>query len=388
MRPEELAVHERFMRRALELAERGRWSTAPNPTVGAVLVKDGAVAAEGWHQVCGQAHAEVNCLRDAAAKGVDPAGGTLYVTLEPCNHFGRTPPCSHAVLEAGIGRVVIGMLDPNAKAAGGAEFLRENGVDVVSGVLEDECRDLVADFLVWQTTRRPYVILKMASTLDGRISTQGGSGQKITNDASHAEVQRLREGIGRAGGAILVGGNTFALDDPRLTARTPSAQRQPLAAVLTTRLPSGSGSAILRERPSDAVFFTSAAQAASPTAEALRGKGARVYEVKVQGVPGREGQAVRARLNAAQALEMLRAEEGCLYVLCEGGGKLALSLLEEGLVDELHLHLAPVILGDASATPVFAGRSAESMAEALRMRVTHTSLVDGDIHLHFRADRG
>ena len=168
MTPEELAVHEGFMRRALELAERGRWSTAPNPTVGAVLVKDGAVAAEGWHQVCGQAHAEVNCLRDAASKGVDPRGGTLYVTLEPCNHFGKTPPCSHAVLEAGISRVVIGMLDPNAKAAGGADFLREHGVEVVSGVLEQECRDLVADFLVWQTTRRPYVILKMASTLDGR----------------------------------------------------------------------------------------------------------------------------------------------------------------------------------------------------------------------------
>ena len=194
MTPEELAVHEGFMRRALELAERGRWSTAPNPTVGAVLVKDGAVAAEGWHQVCGQAHAEVNCLRDAASKGVDPRGGTLYVTLEPCNHFGKTPPCSHAVLEAGISRVVIGMLDPNAKAAGGADFLREHGVEVVSGVLEQECRDLVADFLVWQTTRRPYVILKMASTLDGRISTQGGSCQKITNDASHAVVQRLREG--------------------------------------------------------------------------------------------------------------------------------------------------------------------------------------------------
>ena len=109
MRPDELAQHEGFMRRALELAERGRWSTAPNPTVGAVLVKDGAVAAEGWHQVCGQAHAEVNCLRDAAAKGVDPAGGTLYVTLEPCNHFGKTPPCSHAVLEAGISRVVNGI---------------------------------------------------------------------------------------------------------------------------------------------------------------------------------------------------------------------------------------------------------------------------------------
>lgn len=388
MTPEELTLHEGFMRRALALAEQGRWSTAPNPTVGAVLVKGGVAVAEGWHQVCGQAHAEVNCLRDAAEKGIDPAGGTLYVTLEPCNHFGKTPPCSHAVLKAGISRVVIGLLDPNKKAAGGADFLRENGVEVLSGVLEAECRDLVADFLVWQKTRRPYVILKMASTLDGRIATQGGSCQNISNAASHGEVQRLREGIGRAGGAVLVGGNTFALDDPRLTARTPGATRQPLAAVLTTRLPSASGSTILRERPQDAVFFTSAAQAASPVAEALRSKGARVYGIGVQGVPGREGEAVRARLNVEQALDILRNEEHCLYVLCEGGGKLALSLLDAGFVDEMCLHLAPTILGDASATPVFAGRSAESMADVIRMRVIGTAIVDGDIHLHFRADRG
>ena len=155
MSPAELARHEAFMRRAIALAERGRWRTAPNPTVGAVLVKDGEIVAEGWHQVCGEAHAEVNCLRDAAKKGVDTSACTLYVTLEPCNHFGKTPPCSHAVLNAGIKRVFIGMPDLNAKAAGGADFLRENGVEVISGLLEEECRELVADFITWQTTRRP-----------------------------------------------------------------------------------------------------------------------------------------------------------------------------------------------------------------------------------------
>jgi len=379
----ELARHEAFMRRAIELAERGRWRTAPNPTVGAVLVKDGEIVAEGWHQVCGQAHAEVNCLRDAAEKGVDTSACTLYVTLEPCNHFGKTPPCSHAVLKAGIKRVFIGLPDMNAKAAGGADFLRENGVEVVSGLLEEECRELVADFITWQTTKRPYVILKMASTLDGRISTKAGRSQKISNEASHAEVHRLREKVGLARGAVLVGGNTFALDDPRLTARTGTAERQPLAAVLTSRLPSENGCALVRERAAESVFFTTAAQAASPAAAALRAKGARVY-----GVDCADSGTARAPLDVAQVLELLRAEENCLYVLCEGGGRTALSLLEAGLVDEFHLHMAPLILADDEATPLFSGRHTGSMEEALRMKAVAVSLAEGDVHIRFRAMRG
>lgn len=373
--------HETFMRAALELAERGRWSTAPNPTVGAVLVQEGRIVAEGWHQVCGQAHAEVNCLRDAREKGVDVSRCTLYVTLEPCNHQGKTPPCTKAILEAGIPRVVVGMPDVNAQAAGGAEYLRSMGVSVEMGVLEAECRDLVSDFVIWQTTRRPYVILKMASTLDGRIATRAGRSQLISNRASHEEVMRLRENIGRAGGAVLVGGNTFLLDNPRLTARTESVQRQPLAAVMTSRLPAGDTSChLLDERPGDCVFFSTAAQAASPSAAALRNRGARVYGVDCP--------AGKHALDVEEVLTRLREDEHCLYVLCEGGGKLALSLLERGLVDEFHLHLAPIILGDADATPVFAGRTADSMEDALRMRVVKTSVVNGDIHLYFRADRG
>ena len=373
--------HETFMRAALELAERGRWSTAPNPVVGAVLVRDGNIVAEGWHAVCGEGHAEVNCLRDAREKGVDPSACTLYVTLEPCNHQGKTPPCTKAILEAGIPHVVVGMADVNAQASGGAEFLRAHGVEVEMGVLEKECRDLVADFIIWQTTRRPYVILKMASTLDGRIATRAGRSQRISNRASHEEVMRLRENIGRAGGAVLVGGNTFLLDNPRLTARTQSATRQPLAAIMTSRLPGADASChLLDERPGDCVFFSTAAQAASPSAVSLRNRGARVY-----GVDCASG---KHTLDAEEVLISLREQEHCLYVLCEGGGKLALSLLEQGLVDEFHLHLAPSILGDADATPVFSGRTADDMEDALRMRVMRTSVLDGDIHLYFRADRG
>ena len=146
--------YESFMREAAELAERGRWSAAPNPTVGAVLVRDGVVVARGWHTAYGKSHAEVECLKDAEAKGVDPSACTLVVTLEPCNHQGQTPPCTEAVIAAGIRHVVIGLRDPNPKAAGGMERLAEAGVEVEAGVCAELCRDLVADFLIWQTTKR------------------------------------------------------------------------------------------------------------------------------------------------------------------------------------------------------------------------------------------
>ena len=225
---------------------------------------------------------------------------------------------------------------------------------------------------------------RWASTLDGRIATRAGRSQLISNRASHEELhapaRKHRDG---AGGAVLVGGNTFLLDNPRLTARTESVQRQPLAAVMTSRLPAGDTSChLLDERPGDCVFFSTAAQAASPSAAALRNRGARVYGVDCP--------AGKHALDVEEVLTRLREDEHCLYVLCEGGGKLALSLLERGLVDEFHLHLAPIILGDADATPVFAGRTADSMEwqDALRMRVVKTSVVNGDIHLYFRADRG
>jgi diaminohydroxyphosphoribosylaminopyrimidine deaminase/5-amino-6-(5-phosphoribosylamino)uracil reductase len=368
------------MREAIALAERGRWHVAPNPMVGAVLVRDGQVAARGWHAAFGQEHAEIACLREAREKGVDPAACVLVVTLEPCCHQGKTPPCTEAVLEAGIKRVIIGMAEVNAEAAGGAERLRAAGLQVETGVLEETCRDLAADFVVWQTTERPYVILKMAATLDGRIAARTGGAQRITGEASRRKVMELREGVGRAGGAVLVGGNTFVQDNPLLTARTPTAGRQPLAAAIMSLLPGiDAPFQLSQNRPAECVFFSSAAQAASPNALALRRKGARVYGLDRAG-PGRG-------LNMEQLLVQLRQAEQCRYVLCEGGGKLGLSLLEEGLVDEFLLHLAPLVLGDAEACPLFSGRNADNIADAIRLRLERVEIVDGDTHLSFRPGR-
>ncbi|MSS26693.1 bifunctional diaminohydroxyphosphoribosylaminopyrimidine deaminase/5-amino-6-(5-phosphoribosylamino)uracil reductase RibD [Desulfovibrio sp. PG-178-WT-4] len=366
-----------FMREAIALAEQGRWKACPNPTVGAVLLRDGQIVARGWHHEAGQDHAEVDCLKDAAAHGVNPKGCTLVVTLEPCNHQGKTPPCTQAILDAGVSRVVMGLADPNPLAAGGAARLREAGVEVLGPVCETECRDLVADFLVWQSTDRPYLILKMAATLDGRIATRNGHSQWITCEASRREVQDLRAGLGLCGGAVLVGGGTFRADNPLLTARGGCADApQPLACLLTSRLPKPDADFhLLKERPEQTVFLASPAVAASTAAQALRQIGARVLALG----PGPHGGP-----DFREMFRALRQDLGCPYVLCEGGGRLALALLEAGFVDEFRLHLAPLVLGDNEARPLFAGRAPQSLSEALRLRISRTSLCGDDIHILLR----
>lgn len=371
-----------FMAEAIRHAEKGRWHAAPNPTVGAVLVRDGKVVASGYHTAYGKPHAEVECLRDAANKGIDASQCTLVVTLEPCNHQGKTPPCSHAVHEAGIRRVVIGMRDPNPVAGGGADYLRARGVTVEDGVCEQQCRDLVADFITWKTTDLPYVILKMATTLDGRIATRNGHSQWITCPESRARVHQWRARVGEAGGAVLVGANTLFSDDPQLTARTtPAAARQPLAVIATSRLPRSSDCCrLLRERPKDTIFWTSNATAASPEAERWREVGATVV-----GLPTLP---IARKLDLQHGLAWLRRERGCLHVYCEGGGQLALSLLDAGLVGEFHLHLAPRIIGDSSALPLFQGRAPLHMDEALDLRICHMEPSGEDCVLVLRPRQG
>lgn len=368
-----------FMREAIRLARRGGWRTCPNPRVGAVLVRGGEVVARGWHHGAGLPHAEVECLADARARQVDPADCTLVVTLEPCCHHGKTPPCTDAILASGIRRVVYGFRDPNPVAGGGAALLAHAGVVVKGPVLEDECRDLVADFLVWQTTDRPYVLLKLASTLDGRIATRNGISQWISGAESRRAVHGLRAGIARAGGAVLVGGGTFRADDPLLTARDvpeeDMPEQQPLACVITSRLPAPDGARLVRERPKETVFFVTPAGAASAEAQALRALGVRVFALTASpgGVP-----------HFSTMLRILRQELGCHYVLCEGGGHLALGLLEADLVDEFHLHLAPLILGDNEARPLFTGRMPLDLDEGLRLRLCGLERSGADAHLLFR----
>lgn len=367
--------HERYMARAVELARRGRGPAAPNPCVGAVLVKGGEIAAEGWHTACGQPHAERECLADAAGKGVDPRGATIYVTLEPCTHHGRTPPCTDAVIEAGVERVVLGAMDPTDEAGGGAGLLRAEGVEVLTGVLEAECADLMADFVHWRETDRPWTILKMAATLDGRIASRSGAAEPVSSPQSFADVHRYRSFVN----AVMVGGATFTGDDPSLTCRLTEGgledDDQPYAVVVTSTLPeAGCDLKLIRQRPSRTVFLTTEQAADSDAAHSLR-----EAEVRVWGLPGAPG-----GLDLGAGLARLRAELGCHYVLCEGGGRLATSLVTQQVADELIMYLAPRILGDDKAKPVFTGRDAPSMAHTLDMRILTTERLGPDVKLTMR----
>ena len=377
-----------LMLQAVEIAAEYRWRTRPNPCVGALLVRDGKILARGRHKGPGLDHAEVDALKDAAANGVDPAGCVLVVTLEPCRHHGKTPPCTDAVLKAGIRHVVVGAEDPNPEACGGAEILRAAGVQVETGVALEACLDLVDDFLTWQQTDLPYTLLKLASTLDGRIASRTGHSKWISSPETRKRVHALRRHMQ----AIIVGGNTFYLDDPRLTCRVDGGEElcpeQPLAVVVTSRLPeAGRSMRLLRERPEQTIFWTTVASAASPKAEALRRNGVRVLGLPSHAKAGGRGQGMRAELDLTEGLIHLRKELGCCYALCEGGGRLGLSLLDKGLAQELHLHLAPKILGDNEATPLFDGRAPVQIDEALALRITDAQPSGEDIVITLKPRR-
>lgn len=364
------------MARAVELAYRGRGATAPNPCVGAVLVRDGEVAAEGWHQRYGGPHAERECLADARAKGIDPRGMTMYVTLEPCNHTGKTPPCTDALIEAGVAEVVVGAMDPNPVAAGGAARLARHGVTVTTGVLEQECLDLTADFRLWQDTHSPFNILKMAATLDGKIASRFRRPEAVSCPESFARVQELRARVG----AVVVGGGTFLADNPSLTCRLdplPDGFVQPYAVIVASRLPERPEQfALLRDRPERTVFLTTLDSARSPLADHLRERGTSVWPL-----PGSPG-----CLNLATGFERLRYDLGCHYTLIEGGGRLALHCLAQGLADEILHFVAPRVLGDDQAPAAYAGRSAAPMSETMDLRIIRTERSGTDLLLTMRPD--
>lgn len=366
-----------YMRAAISEAEKSRFNTWPNPAVGAVLIKDGQIVARGRHEAAGGPHAEISCLADARSKGIDPRGAAMAVTLEPCAHYGKTPPCADALLEAGITTLIYGAPDPNPMAGGGAAKLARAGVTVTGPVLRQECEDLIADFKIWLAGERPYVILKLASSLDGRIAARSGQSRWISGPEARKEVHGLRGKIGRAGGAVLIGGGTLRADNPELTARLPDSPAQPLACVFSSRLPQAdSDCRLLKDRPEQTIFFTSPGASASTAAEALRRLGARVFPVSLSPKDGSP--------DFKSMLAEMRRNLNCPYVLCEGGGRLGLSLLEAGLVDEFHLYMAPMALGDNDARPLFAGRAPMSLDEALKMRFCGMDMSGKDARLILR----
>ncbi len=353
----------RQMARALTLAQRGLYSADPNPRVGCVLIKDNRVVGEGWHERAGEAHAEVMALE---AAGERARGATAYVTLEPCCHHGRTPPCTDALLAAGVVRVVAAMSDPNPQVAGkGLAILRAAGVAVECGFMEAEARALNPGFIQRMIRQRPFLRVKLAMSLDGRTALASGASQWLTGAAARQDVQRLRA----RSSAILTGSGTVLADDPHLNVRLPETARQPLRVLLDTRLRTPPTARTL-QLPGAVLIFTAAVNA--PRQAALQATGAEIVRIP---------QTDRGLDLAAVMAELARRE--CNEVQVESGPTLAGALLQAGLIDELILYLAPLLLGD-QARGLFHLPELNRMSERTELEILETRMVGKDWRLRLK----
>ena len=367
----------RFMSTALKLARKGTGRTSPNPAVGAVLVRQGRILGQGWHHRAGLPHAEVEALKDAQRRGHQPKGATLYVTLEPCSTHGRTPPCTDAIIDAGISRVVAGGTDPNPIHAGkGFNVLRRAGIAVQTGMLEAECGALNEAFNHWIIRRVPFVTVKAAMTLDGKIATASGESKWITGPRARAAGMRLR----LTADAILVGINTVLADDPSLTVRTASTgmpahkagRWRRIILDSTARLP-------LRARVATDTFAASTVVVVTKAAPRQRVE-ALERRVTVWRAPAKDG-----RVDLCWLLKRL-GREGVTHLLVEGGGEVNAAFLLQGLAQRIAFFYAPKILGGRDARKAVAGEGATSLARARKLRDLQWRRLGPDLLLTARVD--
>lgn len=354
---------EHWMRQALQLAEQGRGHVEPNPLVGAVIVRDGILVGAGWHQQFGQAHAEVNAL---AAAGEAARGATLYVTLEPCCHHGKTPPCTDAVIRAGIARVVAALEDPFPQVAGqGAALLRAAGIPIEFGVCADEARRQNAPYLQLLRTGRPHVHAKWAMSLDGKIATRIGDSQWISNEVSRQRVHALR---GRMDG-ILVGIGTALTDDPRLTAR-PAGPRTPCRVVLDSRARLPLTSQLVRTAREIPTLIVASAQHEAATAP-LAAAGCEVLLLASD---------AEGRPHLLPLLTEL-GRRRWTNLLVEGGSSVFGTFFDHDAVDEIHVFIAPKLIGGANAKSPVGGRGRDAIAQGVGWTTEQIDNVDGDAYL-------
>jgi len=345
-------VDEKFMARALTLAKKGVGKTHPNPAVGAVVVADGKVAGEGWHEGPGQAHAEIVALEQAGSRA---RGSTLYVTLEPCAAEGRTPPCTDAIQRTGLRRVVYASSDPNPKMAGGGAVLKAHGVEVRVNVLEKEADALNKGFLHFYRLGRPYVTAKAAISLDGKLATHGRHSQWISNATSRRHAHRLRA----ESHAILVGAGTLTSDNPSLTVRdVPLSGKPPLRCVICTKTPDFHPDYHIADGLAPSRLYV---RNESDAARAWRNAGVEV-------------------VHAGSLIEALRhlADEDRWSVLLEGGGALHASFIEARLTDELVFYQAPVLIGGKDAVGFWQGTGVTRVSDAPRLEDVERRMLDGD----------
>lgn len=363
-------TEEQFMKRAIELAKQGVGWTAPNPLVGAVVVKNGRVIGEGYHRKYGELHAERNAL---AACTEDPAGATLYVTLEPCCHYGKTPPCTEIIIEKKIAKVVIGSRDPNPKVAGkGARILREHGINVVEDYMREACDALNPVFFHYITTKTPYVVLKFAMTLDGKIATRTGASKWITGEAARNHVHQLR---GRYAG-ILAGIGTVLADDPMLNCRIDGAH-QPLRIILDSHLRIPMGSRLVRSAKEYPLLIvcnesTRDREEGTNRIQKLEEAGAKVWTL-----PEKNG---HPDLNV---LMQRLGEEKIDSVLIEGGGTVNEAVLKAHIVHHVYAYIAPKIFGGEDAKTPVEGSGIRLPQECAKLRLAKITVLLNDMLLEY-----
>lgn len=363
-------AEEQFMKRAIELAKQGTGWTAPNPLVGAVVVKNGRVIGEGYHRKYGELHAERNAL---AACTEDPAGATLYVTLEPCCHYGKTPPCTEIIIEKKIAKVVIGSRDPNPKVAGkGARILREHGIEVVEDYMREACDALNPVFFHYITTKTPYVVLKFAMTLDGKIATRTGASKWITGEAARNHVHQLR---GRYAG-ILAGIGTVLADDPMLNCRIDGAH-QPLRIILDSHLRIPMGSRLVRSAKEYPLLIVCNESIRDREEGANRIQKLEEAGAKVWTLPEKNG---HPDLNV---LMQRLGEEKIDSVLIEGGGTVNEAALKAHIVHHVYAYIAPKIFGGEDAKTPVEGSGIRLPQECANLRLAKITVLLNDMLLEY-----
>lgn len=357
------SLDEHYMSIALSLAEKGEGAVNPNPLVGAVVVKEGKIIGEGYHRVYGGAHAEINALEQAAelAKGAD-----IYVTLEPCSHYGKTPPCVDAIVKAEIKRVIVGTMDPNILVSGnGISYLKHHGIEVVTGVLEDECKKTNEVFIKYITTMQPYVIIKTAMTLDGKISTVTGSSKWISCEKSRAYVHNLRNKYS----AIMVGINTILKDDPLLNTRLENGEgRSPLGIIVDSSLKISLSSRIFSTLNKRALVIATTDKYDPIKKQQIEALGAEVLVIKEK-----EG-----RVDLKELINTLGLK-GIDSILIEGGAEINYSALTQGIVDKLICFIAPKLVGGASGKTPVGGEGILDIKDAIELENMSFKTLDKDI---------
>ena len=383
-------TNEDFMRRAIALAKLGEGKTNPNPLVGAVIVKDGRIIGEGFHHAYGELHAERDALKNCAERGENPKGATIFVTLEPCCHFGKQPPCTHALVEAGISRVVVGSRDPNPLVHGkGNAYLRENGIQVEEDFLRSECDELNSIFFYYITTKMPFVALKYAMTADGKIATKSGKSQWISNEKSRKFVHKLRN---RYAG-ILAGIGTVKADDPMLNCRLTNENgeqvgKNPVRIICDSHLQIPLESKIVqsaKEIPT-IVACVGAGQGEQSFSEkkfALENAGVEVIEV-----PSEKATAIGTEQNPKPSVDLrelmkILGEKKIDSVLVEGGASINYSALKAGIVNKIYAFVAPKIFGGQAKSPV-GGAGVNLVEEAFEFMLEKISQFGDDVLLEYK----